>query len=238
VRYPKYLGLAGVVSMALFRVPLMLNRKISFWKLLGSGKNGTFDIHPDWNQWAILSVTAKGLTFESKDLPCPQLTPGRAFIYGSFIDFWWKFFNCEMYSVILQPLEGHGTWDGKNVFGTLPTGSDYDGVIAVLTRATIRLRRLKNFWRHVNGVATQMQGVRGLIASVGIGEMPWIKQATLSFWENQEAMKSFAYKTQRHAEVIRKTRIENWYAEEMFVRFKPLAAVGSLNGSDPLKGKL
>jgi len=43
---------------------------------------------------------------------------------------------------------------------------------------------------------------------------------------------------QEHTEVIRKTRDEHWYSEEMFIRFKPIASFGSLNGNDPLKGKL
>jgi hypothetical protein len=43
---------------------------------------------------------------------------------------------------------------------------------------------------------------------------------------------------QQHVEVIQKTRNENWYSEEMFIRFKPIASFGSLNGNNPLKGKL
>ena len=56
VRYPKYSGFAGLLSMALFRLPLLFNKDITFWKLLGCGKNGTFDIHPDWRQYAVLAV--------------------------------------------------------------------------------------------------------------------------------------------------------------------------------------
>ena len=56
VRYPKWWGFFGIFSMALFRLPLWLNKEISFYKLMGCGKNGTFDIHPDWQQWCILIV--------------------------------------------------------------------------------------------------------------------------------------------------------------------------------------
>jgi hypothetical protein len=228
VRYPKYFGFAGLLSMALFRFPLMMNKKIHFWKLLGCGKNGTFDIHPDWNQWAVLIVNNEW----------SAVNKINSSNYGSFINCWWKFFNCEIYSVILQPIEGHGSWDGKKIFGELPKQTNYEGTIAVLTRATIRLKQLKNFWKHVDSVASEMKTVPGFITSVGIGEMPLIKQATYSIWENKEAMKTFAYKMHQHSEVIRKTRNENWYSEEMFVRFKPIASFGSLNGNDPLKGKL
>ena len=87
----------------------------------------------------------------------------------------------------------------------------------------------------MDGVASQMNSAPGFITSVGIGEVPWIKQATFSIWESKEQMKQFAYKMQEHAEVIRKTRKENWYSEDMFVRFKILASYGSLQGHDPLK---
>ncbi len=48
----------------------------------------------------------------------------------------------------------------------------------------------------------------------------------------------FAYSQPFHQEVIVKTRKENWYAEDMFVRFIPLAAEGTLQGIDPFIGKL
>jgi len=225
--------------MALFRLPLMMNKKISFWKLLGCGKNGTFDIHPDWNHWAVLIVNSEwsmGSEADSNNYK-PQ-TINYKLIYGRFINWWWKFFKCEVYSILLEPIEGHGSWDGKRIFGELSKQTNYEDIIAVLTRATIRLKRLRNFWRHVDGVASQMYNSSGFIMSLGIAEIPLIKQATFSVWENKEAMKTFAYKMQQHTEVIHKTREEHWYSEEMFIRFKPIASFGSLNGNDPLKGKL
>lgn len=228
MRYPKYLGFAGFLSMALFRLPLALNKEVKFWKLLGCGRNGTFDIHPDWRQWGILSVS---------DNYKPQTTNHQLF-YGSFIKWWWLFFKCEVFTMILEPIEGHGTWDGKEAFGSLPKQTEYEGLVAVLTRATIRLNKLESFWKNVNGVASRMNDVPGFITSIGIGEVPWIKQATFSIWQSKEHMKQFAYKMHEHAEVIRKTKKENWYSEDMFVRFKPLASYGTLRGINPLEGKL
>jgi len=221
------MGWAGFLSMALFRVPLFFNKQISFWKLLGCGKNGTFDIHPDWRQWGILTVNRQSSI----------VNENHKLLYGSLLKAWWKFFRCETYTIILEPIEGHGTWDGKEVFGKLPKQSEYEGTIAILTRATIRLNRLQNFWKHVDAVATQMNNADGFITSFGIGEIPWIKQATFSVWQSKEQMKNFAYKIKDHTEVVRKTRQENWYSEDMFVRFKPIASFGSLHDIDPLKLK-
>ena len=197
---------------------------------MGCGKNGTFDKTPDLQQWAVLLITDK--------IENPDQTFNYKKVYGSFIDRWWNFFGCQKWTMILQPIEGHGKWDGKEVFGALPRTTDYDGVIAVLTRATIRLSRLQHFWKHVAGVAHLMSSSDGFITSLGIGEVPWIKQATFSIWKNKESLKNFAYKMQEHTEVIRKTRQEKWYSEDMFVRFKIVASYGSIKDINPLEGRL
>ena len=208
-RYPKYYGIFGFFSMAIFRLPLIFDKKIKFWKLMGSGKNGTFDIKPDLNQWALLYTMAQRST---------HIPP--------FIKNYFKFFKCDVKQIILQPVEGHGLWDGKKVFGELSKQNDYNGPVAVLTRATICVKRLRHFWKNVDAVADKMTTAPGFILSYGIGEMPWIKQATFSVWQNKESMKAFAYNMQQHADVIKKTRREKWYKEELFVRFKILEAKG------------
>jgi hypothetical protein len=232
VRYRKWSSWAGILSMPCFRPLLIFNKKIVFYKLLGCGKNGTFDKTPDMRQWCILVVSEA----EIESFNASQ--PDHAELYGRLINAWWQFFGCEKWTLILHPCEGHGRWDGKEAFGTLPKNSTYNGPIAVLTRATIRLSGLKNFWRHVAGVASKMAMSKGFITSLGIGEVPWVKQATLSFWENKESMLSFSYKMEEHKEVIRKTREEKWYSEEMFVRFKIIASIGAINGRNPLQGKI
>lgn len=221
VRYPSFLGWAGFLSMAFFRLPLWLSKKIKFYKLMGCGRNGTFDKTPDWKQWALLTISVAD----------------DAGFRPSFIKAWWKVFGVEIWELQLEPVEGHGTWDGEAVFGNLPKQSNYDGPIGILTRATIRPSQLGRFWSHVDAIAQKMAGAEGFITSVGIGEVPWIKQATFSIWESKEHMRLFAYKMKEHAEVVKKTHQEKWYSEDMFVRFKPLKSTGSLNGELPFEIK-
>ncbi|GAC1439581.1 MAG: hypothetical protein NVSMB63_05000 [Sediminibacterium sp.] len=212
--------------MALFRLPLSLDKKINFWKLMGCGRNGGFDRIPDWWQWALLEVRDEAFI------------PGSLSPTPDFLRSWWKFFRCEIWTLELEPLEGRGKWDGKEVFGPLATQSGYEGLIGVLTRATIRPVALRRFWKQVDGVADRMKESPGFIVSIGIGEIPWIKQATFSLWDSKALMKQFAYQMQEHTTVIRKTREEDWYSEEMFVRFRPLASHGSIRGKNPLERKL
>lgn len=233
IRYPKrYAGFA-LLAMAVHRFPFWLSKTNTFFKLMGCGKNGTFDKNPDWQQWGILSVSRQSLALE-------HLTAENIIeqLYGSFIGNWVRFFNCETWTIFLAPIEGHGRWDGKQPFGELAKNSSYEGPVAILTRATIRISKLTAFWKNVNGVAMQMAGAEGLITSIGIGETPFIKQATFSIWQSKAAMKQFAYQMHQHTAVIQKTRKENWYSEDMFVRFIPVKTIGTINGSDPLAGKL
>jgi hypothetical protein len=223
------------LAMALFRMPLWRNKNISFYKLMGSGKNGTFDKTPDLQQWAIMAA------FNENTLQDSGILKHHGYIkqlYGSFIAGWIKLFNCEVWTVLLEPTEGHGKWDGGEPFGKLPKQSSLTGPVAVLTRATIRLSKLKQFWANVDGVASKMSGAEGFITSFGIGEVPWIKQATFSIWQSREAMRNFAYKMKEHAEVVRKTHAEKWYSEDMFVRFRIIQSTGTIKKKNPLDGLL
>ena len=195
---------------------------------MGSGKNGTFDKAPDLNQWAILSIYNITDAEKFKNFNIEAL-------YGKFIAIWLKLFRCELYTIYLEPIEGHGYWDKKQAFGTLKSKQEHNGPIAILTRATIRLNRLSYFWRHVAPVAAQMTIAKGFVTSFGIGEIPWIKQATFSIWTSLEDMKSFAYGMKEHVDVIKKTRQQKWYSEDMFVRFKILNHVGNVKGKNPLE---
>ena len=197
--------------MAIFRLPLLLNKNISFFKLMGTGKNGTFDKIPDLLQWSILITYHKDLSFEEQ--------------FGKFILKWFHLFCYKQTYFVLEPIESHGFWDGKKVFGDLPNHTEYTGKIAVITRATIRLSKLKDFWANVASVAQQMASAKGFLLSYGIGEIPWIKQATFSVWESKEDMFAFAYKMPQHKEVIKKTIKQKWYSEDMFTRFKVLEQI-------------
>lgn len=190
---------------------------------MGSGRNGTFDKVPDWQQWALLAVSNHD-----------HINAAASPVYGSFIKQWYRLLGCEVFTILLQPVEGHGNWDGKKVFGNLSPKPAYTGAIAVLTRATIRFNKLKYFWQHVAPVAEKMKDATGFLFSAGIGELPWIKQATFSVWQSREDMMAFAYGMKEHTEVIQKTRKQRWYSEDMFTRFEILDTHGTIRGSNPL----
>ena len=230
-RYKPWAIPFAFLSMAIFRLPLSLNKSISFFKLMGTGKNGTFDKMPDFHQWAILCV-------HKSELMLNDTTTILESIYGKFISTWLTFFATETYTLLLEPITGHGLWDKKEVFGKIENNNIHTWQVATLTRATIRLSTLKHFWKNVAPVANKMTTAKGYIFSVGIGETPWIKQATFSVWDSVEDMKTFAYSMKEHSDVIKKTRKEKWYSEDMFVRFKIIETFGKIHGINPLERKL
>ena len=215
IKYKKRYIPFAFLAMAIHRVVFWTRKQHSFYKLMGCGKNGTFDKIPDLQQWAIMA-THNNINVEDANIKN---------LYGGFISKWISFFNCNTTIYLLEPIECHGLWDGKKPFGDLPAKSDYEGRIAVLTRATIRLNKLKYFWQNVAPVAALMVTAKGFETSYGVGEIPWVKQATFSIWESKEAMKNFAYGSRVHAEVIKKTRQQNWYSEDMFTRFKIIKVI-------------
>lgn len=221
VRYPKYFIPLALFSMALLRIPLFFTKGLSFWKLVGCGKNGSFDIEPDWVHWGLLAVWDDEKDFVN-------------FQQQSFVQKWWNALTTEQWSLLCIPYASHGKWSGKEPFKTSESYANYQGPVAVLTRATIKLNKLRGFWSHVPAVAESLKRAKGFIISVGIGEVPFLSPATFSIWNSVEDVKHFAYQQQAHKQVIKKTREENWFSEELFARFIPIKSEGTIKGIEPL----
>jgi len=205
------------IGMAVLRLPLWLNQKCRFWKLMGSGQNAQVDLAPDYKHWAILT------TWDNQE-ECDT------FYNKSLVIKWFNFFGMESCTILLKTLSSHGQWSKKEPFISKTKNTIHTGKIAVITRAAIRFNRLKEFKQNVKRAANAMRVSPGFILSAGIGENPFLDQATFSIWENAESVKNYAYKTFDHADVIKLTREREWYKEELFARFEIITSWGLLNG--------
>lgn len=189
----------------------------TFYKLMGSGKGFGFNPLPDWSVYALLQV------WNSE--PEADRFFDSAKIFAKY-----RAHAAEVCTIRMRTLTAKGLWSGLEPFA--PVGEDGRGAgkVAVITRATIKARRLPDFWRFVPHSQEPLKNAEGLIYTKGIGEIPIIQMATFSVWESEESMKTFAYKTPEHREAITKTRELGWYSEELFARFRPYASEGTIGG--------
>ena len=199
---------------------------LSFYKLMGSGRALGFNPAPDWSVYALLAVwdnEASALHFwTNSDF-------SRRYRSNSH----------EQWVLFMKAIAVKGLWSGGNPFDTSTNLDDANPLIAVITRATIRPRRLLDFWRYVpTSQKPIVEGCDGLIFTKGIGEVPLLQMATFSLWKDFGALKKFAYQTPEHRVAIEKTKQLDWYKEEMFARFQPYHSQGTWGGKVPLEGYL
>lgn len=193
---------------------------LRFGRLLGTGAGQAMTTSADLRRWAVFAVwdEAGALARFREDHPLSQRWDQAE----------------ERFDVQLRPLGARGSWDGVDPFAGHAPGEPPGGPVAVLTRATVRWRRLPAFLRAVPPVDAHLGSVDGLLRAAGIGEVPIGRQATFSLWRDADAVQRFSHRSAEHAEAVRRTREEDWYGEELFARFAPVAWAGTWSGGRPL----
>lgn len=193
---------------------------LRFGRLLGTGEGRTMTTSADLRRWAAFAVWDDVAALERfrRHHPLSRRWDGAA----------------ERFDVQLRPLGSRGTWDGVDPVAGQEDTATPGSPVAVLTRATVRWRRLPAFLRAVPPVDAHLGSVDGVLEAAGIGEWPVGRQATFSLWRDADAMQRFSYRSAEHVEVVRRTREESWYGEELFARFEPVVWAGTWSGGRPL----
>ncbi|QXJ26552.1 spheroidene monooxygenase [Actinomadura graeca] len=228
IRYP---GRDAMRYMAFDRPVLRGTGGLAFWRLLGTGRGDSMTLGADLRRWALFAV------WDGED------ALERFLARSPVAARWWERAE-ESWHVRLVPVSSRGAWGGRDPLAAahVPharaagSAGPGDGPVAVLTRASIRPRRLAAFYRSIADVDRELRRGPGRLASVGAGEWPLARQATFSLWEDEDAASRFAYRTAAHRGVVARVRRERWYAEEMFARFVPYGSQGTWDGRDPLPG--
>lgn len=195
----------AIIRMGLDRI-LLKRSALTFWKLLGTGSGKTFTVR-DANalRWGVVMI---GESF-------PQLTH-------------WDRRAIARKEFLLGPIAVNGLWAGINPFEAMERtdGASWKGKVAAITRARIKLRHNRIFWRSVPPVNVALHNAAGLERAIGIGEAPIGLQGTFSIWDSPRAISDFAYRSSAHQQAIRATKEIGWYSEEMFARFAVIEESG------------
>ena len=189
---------------------------LNFYKMLGTGSGPGFSMYPDFSTYALL------LTWDN------ELSASKYFNSNSYYNLLLS--KAETYrKIFLSSFKSIGESDGKNPFESYdedfqPTNNK----VGVLTRATIHFNKLTRFWKSVKPASDAISKAEGVQFFKGIGELPFIQQATFSIWDSEKHINRFAYENVNHKKIVDKTRKQKWYSEDLFARFHIISDTGHL----------
>jgi hypothetical protein len=219
VREPAWKTPVALVRLGSDRLRLPRVDGLVFWRLLGTGSGNSTAGGADLARTAVFAVWESEAALDRFAATHPI---ARRWDRAE-----------EAWHVRLRGVGGHGRWRGVDPLEGLEPGGR-DDAVAIITRADVRRPAWKAFGAASAVVDTELHTAPGLIDVVGIGEAPIGRLATFSLWESLADARRFAYEMPDHVEVVRRTRAEQWYGEELFARFEPYASAGEWNGRDPL----
>lgn len=179
---------------------------------MGSGSGVGFSAKPNLRVWAVVAVWESPETL-------------LAWHDGDWLAGYRRYAE-ELITVAHFPIRARGLWGGEQPF-PLEEAPPAPSLRAVITRGTIRPSRLLQFWSTVPSTSRATEKAEGRLFSIGVGEVPWLEQATWSLWESEDSIRAFAHGSAAHRRAIQRTHSLDWYSEELFARFVPYASIGS-----------
>ena len=197
-----------VQRFSMHRVPGLV-----MFKVMGSGDEGGFGLKPSHSRQALFCL------FASEIMADAFLASRVAGDYAKR--------SREFCTAKLRAYACKGTWAGRSIEVTAATPTS--GPIATLTRASIRPFRARRFWRMQPASELSLNTASGCLLATGVGEAPFLRQATFSLWANSAAMEDFA-RTGPHLAAIRAAYDGDFFSESMFARFVPCELKGSWRG--------
>jgi hypothetical protein len=137
----------------------------------------------------------------------------------------------------LEPLRMFGSWPGVPDDIARSRTDDVDGDKVVLTLGRLRLPQAPRFLRTSAKAEGALAGASGLTWATGLAKPPFV--ATCSLWQSSKALSDYAFGhgDAAHADAIKEQARKQFHHESAFIRFRPLAIRGSLDGKNPLPEK-
>jgi len=185
-----------------------------FSKVLGSGYEGGFGLRPSPSRQGMFGL------FES-------LQTAQDFIENSSLSQAYQERSDEFCWALLKTWSCRGSWDGQTL--DVCSAQPIKGPMAALTRASIKLGKAPAFWRHAPPAQNALVNAKGCQLAVGLGEAPFVRQATFTIWDSVSDMNAYA-RSGAHLEAIQDAAQNDYFSESMFARFVPLQVRGQWQG--------
>ena len=185
-----------------------------FSKVLGSGYEGGFGLRPSPSRQGLFGL------FDS-------LASAQAFIASSSVIQTYQERSDEFCWALLKTWSCRGSWDGQSL--SVCAAQPIRGPVAALTRASIKLAKAPAFWKHAPPSQNALADAKGCQLAVGLGEAPFVRQATFSIWDSVSDMNAYA-RSGSHLEAIQAAAENDYFSESMFARFVPLQVQGQWQG--------
>ena len=138
------------------------------------------------------------------------------------------------WQVRLEPLRAYGSWPGLPEDTPTARAVDHSGPVAALTMGRLRLSQTVRFLRTSAKAEARALAAPGLIWATGLARPPFV--STCSLWESTRALTTYAFghADPAHPEAIAEGEGKAFHHRQVFIRFRPYASVGGLDGRNPL----
>jgi hypothetical protein len=179
----------------------------------------------------------------------PSLMPKPQFGRAAFIGFWEDDDAIERFiaehplashfaggfHVRLDPLRAFGSWPGLPADVPATRSVEHDGPVGVITLGRLRASQAPRFFRATKKAEGAVVDAPGLTWATGIARVPKIV-STFSLWESTKGAATYAYGNRQpaHSDAIAKSEVKPFHHQQAFIRFRPYAAQGHLDGRNPL----
>jgi spheroidene monooxygenase len=187
---------------------------LQFFKVLGSGFEGGFSTKPSFHKQGLFCV------FDSEQYA--KQFREQSSLVQSYINH-----SREFFAVTLNAFSTRGSWAHTQLDVTAK--APVSGPIASLTRASIKPLKANAFWKNAQPAEVSINQSAGVILSAGLGEAPYLRQATFTIWEDETALNAYAQQG-AHLAAIKAAYGQHYFSESMFTRFAPSEMQGTWRG--------
>jgi len=187
---------------------------LQFFKVLGSGFEGGFSTKPSLHKQGLFCV------FDSEHHAKQFRTHSK--LVQAYMNH-----SREFFAVSLNAFSTRGSWANTQL--DITAKAPVSGPIASLTRASIKPLKANAFWKKAQPAEVSINQSEGVILSAGLGEAPYLRQATFTIWEDETALNTYAQQG-AHLAAIKAAYGQQYFSESMFTRFTPSDMEGTWRG--------